>query len=83
MGLRGDREALWRQLAARQAEDRKQLYFHQRLLNGELPQSIGGGIGQSRHCMYYLRKGHIGEIQSSIWPEEMRREARAAGMYLI
>ena len=83
MGIRVDKEALLRQLAACQAEDRKQLYFHQRLLHGELPQSIGGGIGQSRLCMFYLRKGHIGEIQSSIWPEEMRREARAAGMYLI
>jgi aspartate--ammonia ligase len=53
------------------------------LLNNELPLSIGGGIGQSRLCMFYLRKAHIGEIQASIWPEEMRREARAAGMYLI
>jgi len=52
-------------------------------LSGELPQSIGGGIGQSRLCMFYLRKAHIGEIQASIWPEEMRKEARAAGMMLI
>ena len=77
------KEEMLRQLRLAHAEDRAQLYFHQRLLNGELPQSIGGGIGQSRLCMFYLRKGHIGEIQSSIWPEEMRREARAAGMYLI
>ena len=62
---------------------REKLYFHQRLLNGELPQTIGGGIGQSRLCMFYLRKAHIGEIQASIWPEEMRQEAREAGMYLI
>ena len=54
-----------------------------RQLSGELPQSIGGGIGQSRLCMFYLRKAHIGEIQASIWPEEMRKEARAAGMMLI
>ena len=83
MGIRVDREALLRQLRLAHAEDRAQLYFHQRLLNGELPQSIGGGIGQSRLCLFYLRKAHIGEIQASIWPEEMRREAREAGMWLI
>lgn len=83
MGIRVDKEALLRQLTLCHAEDRKELYFHQRLLNDELPLSIGGGIGQSRLCMFYLRKAHIGEIQASIWPEEMRREAREAGMYLI
>lgn len=83
MGIRVNKEALLRQLAICHAEDRKGLYFHKRLLNGELPQSIGGGIGQSRLCMFYLRKAHIGEIQASIWPEKMREEARAAGMYLI
>ena len=83
MCIRVDKEALLRQLTLCHAEDRKGLYFHQRLLNDELPLSIGGGIGQSRLCMFYLRKAHIGEIQASIWPEEMRREAREAGMYLI
>ena len=83
MGIRVDKEALLRQLTLCHAEDRKGLYFHQRLLNDELPLSIGGGIGQSRLCMFYLRKAHIGEIQASIWPEDMRREAREAGMYLI
>ena len=83
MGIRVDKEALLRQLKESNEEDRKELYFHKRLLNGELPQSIGGGIGQSRLCMFYLRKGHIGEIQASIWPEEMRSEALAAGMHLI
>jgi aspartate--ammonia ligase len=83
MGIRVDKEALLRQLTLCHAEDRKELYFHQRLLNDELPLSIGGGIGQSRLCMFYLRKAHIGEIQASIWPEDMRREAREAGMYLI
>ncbi len=83
MGIRVDKEALLRQLKECNAEERKELYFHKRLLNGELPQSIGGGIGQSRLCMFYLRKAHIGEIQASIWPEEMRSEAREAGMYLI
>lgn len=83
MGIRVNKEALLRQLKACNAEERKELYFHKRLLNGELPQSIGGGIGQSRLCMFYLRKAHIGEIQASIWPEEMRKEAREAGMMLI
>lgn len=83
MGIRVDKEALLRQLALCGAEDRKQLYFHQRLLNDELPQTIGGGIGQSRLCMFYLRKAHIGEIQASIWPEEMRKEALENGMKLI
>lgn len=83
MGIRVDKESLLRQLALCGAEERSQLYFHRRLLGGELPQTIGGGIGQSRLCMFYLRKAHIGEIQSSIWPEEMRREARDAGMVLI
>lgn len=83
MGIRVNKETLLRQLKLSDAEDKKELYFHKRLLNGELPQSIGGGIGQSRLCMFYLRKAHIGEIQASIWPEDMRREAKAAGMYLI
>lgn len=83
MGIRVNKETLLRQLSMCNAEEKKELYFHKRLLNGELPQSIGGGIGQSRLCMFYLRKAHIGEIQASIWPEEMRREAREAGMTLI
>ena len=64
-------------------EERTKLYFHKRLLEGSLPLSIGGGIGQSRLCMLYLRKAHIGEIQASIWPEEMRRECAELGMQLI
>jgi aspartate--ammonia ligase len=64
-------------------ENRLSLYFHKRLMNNELPLSIGGGIGQSRLCMYYLRKAHIGEIQSSIWPQEMKEEARKRGVFLI
>lgn len=71
MGIRVDKEALLRQLEITGNEDRKRYYWHKRLINGELPLSIGGGIGQSRLCMYYLRKAHIGEIQASIWPDEM------------
>ncbi|MBR4379553.1 MAG: aspartate--ammonia ligase, partial [Prevotella sp.] len=70
MGIRVDKEALLRQLALEGKEDRKELYFHKRLLEGTLPQSIGGGIGQSRLCMVMLHKAHVGEIQASIWPEE-------------
>ncbi len=83
MGIRVNKEVLAEQLKITGQEERKNLYFHQRLLNGELPQSIGGGIGQSRLCMFFLRKGHIGEIQASIWPEDMRAEAEKAGMPLI
>lgn len=83
MGIRVDQDALLRQLDARGAQDRKQLYFHKRLLAGELPQSIGGGIGQSRLCMFYLRKAHIGEIQASIWPDSMRQQCAEANIPLI
>ena len=83
MGIRVNKEALLRQLELTGTQERKNLFFHQRLLNGELPQSIGGGIGQSRLCMFYLRKAHIGEIQSSIWPDAMRKEAKEAGINLI
>jgi aspartate--ammonia ligase len=82
MGIRVNAEVLEKQLKESGLEDRKNLYFHQRLLNNELPQTIGGGIGQSRLCMFYLRKAHIGEIQSSIWPEDMRKKAEENGMYL-
>ncbi len=83
MGIRVDPETMLKQLALTGTEERKKLYFHQRMLSGELPQAIGGGIGQSRLCMFYLRKAHIGEIQASIWPEKMRSEAMLAGMPLI
>ena len=83
MGIRVDSEAMLRQLAIRGLEQRKELYFHRRLLNGELPLSIGGGIGQSRLCMLFLQKAHIGEIQASIWPEEQRAVCRQAGIQLI
>ena len=83
MGIRVDKESLLRQLQIEGKEDRKELFFHQQLLNDKLPLSIGGGIGQSRLCMVLLHKAHIGEIQASIWPDEMRRECREAGMPLI
>ena len=83
MGIRVDKESLLRQLKLEGKEDREKLYFHQQLLNDKLPLSIGGGIGQSRLCMVLLHKAHIGEIQASIWSEEMRKEAEEAGMNLI
>ena len=83
MGIRVDKESLLRQLKIEGKEDREQLYFHRRLLADELPLSIGGGIGQSRLCMVLLHKAHIGEIQASIWPEEMRSECAKLGMPLI
>ncbi len=83
MGIRVNKEALLKQLSLTNTEDRKELLFHKRLLNGELPQSIGGGIGQSRICMFFLRKAHIGEIQSSIWPEDMIKQCKANNIQLI
>ena len=83
MGIRVDTEALERQLALQGKEDRKQLYFHKRLLEGSLPLSIGGGIGQSRLCMILLHKAHVGETQSSIWPDEDRRKCKECGIHLI
>lgn len=83
MGIRVDKESLLRQLEIEGKEDREKLYFHQQLLNDKLPLSIGGGIGQSRLCMVLLHKAHIGEIQASIWPEEMRKECAENGMMLI
>ena len=83
MGIRVDKDALLRQLKAEGKENREKLYFHQQLLNDRLPLSIGGGIGQSRLCMVMLHKAHIGEIQASIWPEDMREECAKLGMPLI
>ena len=83
MGIRVDKESLLRQLKIEDQEARQQLFFHQQFLNDRLPLSIGGGIGQSRLCMVLLHKAHIGEIQASIWPEDMRQQCRQLGMPLI
>lgn len=83
MGIRVDEEALVRQLDAKGQSHKKDLYFHKKLLSGELPYTIGGGIGQSRLCMYLLRKAHIGEIQSAVWPEEMYQICHSNGIDLI
>lgn len=83
MGIRVNKEALEYQLKKENAEDRKSLLFHSKLLQGELPQSIGGGIGQSRLCMFFLRKAHIGEVQTALWPDEMKDECKRNNIHLI
>ena len=83
MGIRVNKEVMQKQLQLTGKQDRENLYFHQRILNDTLPLCIGGGIGQSRLCMLFLKKAHIGEIPSSIWPEEMRSECREANIPLI
>jgi len=83
MGIRVDKESLIAQLKIKGEIDKVDLYFHQRLLRGDLPLSVGGGIGQSRLCMLYLRKAHIGEVQSSIWPDEMINVCIENNMFLL
>lgn len=83
MGIRVSPESLEQQLEIRGCVDRKNLNFHKRLLNHELPYSIGGGIGQSRLCMFILQKAHIGEVQASIWPDDQIEKCKEAGINLM
>ena len=83
MGIRVDPETLLRQLKIRNCEERAKLPFQKALLAGELPQTIGGGIGQSRMCVYFLRKAHVGEVQASLWPEEVQEACRKANIPLL
>lgn len=83
MGIRVDEEALDKQLTVAGCDDRRELKFHKMLLNGELPYTIGGGIGQSRICMYFLRKAHIGEVQSSVWDEKNSKICEENGITLL
>lgn len=83
MGIRVDEAAMRRQLTAAGCEDRAALPFHRALLSGELPQTMGGGIGQSRICMFLLGKHHIGEVQASVWPESMVEECEKQGIHLL
>ena len=83
MGIRGDPESLDRQLTLAGCEERRKLPFHQMLLQGELPLTIGGGIGQSRLCMLLLGKAHVGEVQASLWDEETQRLCKEAGIVLL
>ena len=83
MGIRVDEAAMRRQLDMCGCPERETLNFHKMLLNGELPLSIGGGIGQSRLCMFLLQKAHIGEVQASIWPSQQVAACSAAGIMLL
>lgn len=83
MGIRVDPQSLAVQLDLRGMPERRELLFHRRLLGGELPLTVGGGIGQSRLCMFYLRKAHIGEIQASLWPPDVVERCRQAGITLF
>ena len=83
MGIRVDEEAMEKQLKESGCEDRRSLPFHKALLAGELPYTIGGGIGQSRMCLFFLRKAHIGEVQSSYWDEETVRYCKENGAELL
>ena len=83
MGIRVDEKSLAKQLKESNCEERVNLDYHKALLNGELPYTIGGGIGQSRICMYFLNKAHIGEVQVGVWPEEMIKECSNEKIYLL
>lgn len=83
MGIRVDRESLLSQLEKAGCPDRAGLPFQQAVINEELPYTIGGGIGQSRICMFFLRKAHIGEVQCSLWPENIMKEAGQTGLQLL
>ena len=83
MGIRVNPESLKKQLAIRGCEERAELPFQKALLNGELPQTIGGGIGQSRMCVYLLRKAHVGEVQASLWPQDVVEACRKANIQLL
>ena len=83
MGIRVDKNSLEKQLREAGAENRKQLLYHKMLLNDELPLTIGGGLGQSRICMYFMKTAHIGEVQSSVWPEEMVEEFSKKGIEFL
>ena len=83
MGIRVDAESLHRQLEAENCLEREQFPFHKGILDGTLPLTIGGGIGQSRLCMLLLEKAHIGEVQCSVWNDEMRDECKAHNIILL
>ena len=83
MGIRVDEDTLARQLELAGCQDRAELAYHKAVLNKELPYTIGGGIGQSRICMFFLQRAHIGEVQSSIWPDDVLEKAKDAGIHIL
>jgi aspartate--ammonia ligase len=78
-----DESALIEQLTKRNCLERRELMFHRLLLSGKLPQTMGGGIGQSRVCMFMLRKSHVGQVQASVWPDRMKDELQNSDIQLI
>ena len=83
MGIRVDEDSLARQLEIAGCQDRAELSYHKAVLQKELPYTIGGGIGQSRICMFFMQRAHIGEVQSSIWPDEVLEKAKAHGIHIL
>ena len=83
MGIRVDKDSLIKQLTQENVLDRLELPFHKSLVGGELPLTIGGGIGQSRLCMQLLQKAHIGEVHASVWPDEEVKKCEALGIELL
>ena len=83
MGIRVDEASLAKQLKEANAENRKELLFHKMLLNGELPLTIGGGLGQSRICMYFMQTVHIAEVQVSVWPYDMEQTFKSKGIEFL
>ncbi len=83
MGIRVDKDSLRSQLEKAGCPERAELPFQKAVLHDELPLTVGGGIGQSRICMFFLRKAHIGEVQSSMWPDDVVKEALAHGVQLL
>ena len=83
MGIRVDEDSLDKQLTIAGCDDRRELPFQKAILNKELPYTIGGGIGQSRICMFFLRKAHIGEVHASLWSQDVMNEAKEKGVQLL
>ena len=83
MGFRVDEDSLDKQLTIAGCDDRRELPFQKAILNKELPYTIGGGIGQSRICMFFLRKAHIGEVHASLWSQDVMNEAKEKGVQLL
>jgi aspartate--ammonia ligase len=83
MGIRVDEDSLLKQLKLANCEERRELPFHRDLIEKRLPYTVGGGIGQSRICMFYLGKAHVGEVQSSLWPEDMAEDCLSSGIQLL
>jgi len=83
MGIRVNKQSLLKQLELRKCTEKENLFYHKKLISGQLPQTIGGGIGQSRLCMFFLRKAHIGEVQASVWPDHILENCIKSNIILM